>query len=93
LIEAPPTRYEIYPKFLSVEEDANKQLDPQKLAEIMDAWSGRRLLSFSKDIDMGNADSLVGGSIVNENYFQNQQQQQLEDNYVEVEYEVQMEKM
>jgi hypothetical protein len=75
LIEAPPTRYEIYPKFICAEEDA-KQLDPQKLADIMDAWSGGKLLSFSKDIDIGNnAESLVGGSIVNENYFQHQQQQ------------------
>ncbi len=72
LIEAPPTRYEIYPKFICAEEDVNKQLDPQKLADIMDAWSGRKLLSFSKDIDIGNAESLVGGSIVNENYFQQQ---------------------
>ncbi len=59
----------------------------------MDAWSGQKLLTFSKDISMGNAESLVGGSIVNENYFEpKQQQQQLggEDNYVEVEYEGQI---
>jgi hypothetical protein len=40
----------------------------------MDAWSGQKLLTFSKDISMGNAESLVGGSIVNENYFVQQQQ-------------------
>lgn len=86
LIEAPPTRYEIYPKEELAQKDSGKQ---ENLVEIMDAWNGRKLLTFSKDFELGNPDSVVvGGSIVNENYFQGQHPVQSDDAYVEVEFEV-----
>lgn len=53
LIEAPPTRYEIYPKEELAQKDSGKQ---ENLVEIMDAWNGRKLLTFSKDFELGNPD-------------------------------------
>lgn len=95
LIEAPPTRHEIYPKFIEVDEreDTNKQdiglVDPNKLAELFEDWNDKKLSSFSKDIEVENNDSFVRGSIVKDDYFDEQQQPSFPlENYDDLDYDL-----